>query len=59
MTREKRISLEKYVVEMTGKLNAPVPEKHKNNPTTYMNFVKRELSQTIRKLEEEKLLGGK
>jgi hypothetical protein len=57
MTKEKLVSLTKYVLDLKAKLETAVPEKHKNNPTTYHNFLRNEIRMTTIKLEAAKLEG--
>ncbi len=58
MTKDKKISLQKYVLDLTNKLSAPTPAKHKDHPETYKNFLRREISIVSKQLEEERM-GGK
>lgn len=61
MTKEKKISLKKYMDDMSGKLSGPTPEKHKDRPETYKNFLKREIAMVKSQLDAEALevAGGK
>lgn len=56
MTKEKKLSLEKYKTDLTDKLKSGfVGAKHTNHPESYKNFLKNELRLVTAKLEEEKL----
>lgn len=55
MTKDKRVSLEKYVKGLVQKLADPTPSKHKGHPETYKNFLKREIAIVIKQLEEDRL----
>ena len=52
MSKEKLNSLNKYSQDLKNKLTSITPEKHKDHPDTYKNFLERELSQTSKKIEE-------
>lgn len=54
MSKEKTIKLQKYADDTKNKLQGAIPEKHKNNPETYKNFLKHELVMVNKSLEEMK-----
>lgn len=55
MTKEKLIKLTKYMNDLSDKLNASIPDKHKDSPNTYKNFLKHEINLVKSKLEAAKL----
>lgn len=57
MTQEKQKSLTRYVADMKSKLSDPVPEKHKNSPRTYHDFLRNEIRMGQIKLDAAKLEG--
>lgn len=57
MSKEKLISLTKYASDIKSKLSSPLPEKQKNRPAQYKQFLERELSATNAKIESIKLAG--
>lgn len=57
MTKEKLISLEKYLDDLKSKLTSPVPEKHEASPATYKHFLNNEIRLTKSKIESAKLEG--
>lgn len=57
MTREKLLSLSKYVVDMQNKLDSIIPEKHKHRVEEYKEFLRREIRIHKMKLDEEKMQG--
>ena len=58
MTKEKIISLNKYLSNLNDRINDKVvPEKHKGHPDTYRAFLAREIDMVKRQLEEAKLEG--
>lgn len=52
MTREKKISLTKYLNQCQERLKAPVPEKHKHRPTQYKELLEREIYKVNKTLSE-------
>lgn len=54
-TTEKITALQKYVDGLKARLNAPVTCKHKDNPEGIKNWLKREIEQHTRKLEDLKM----
>ena len=59
MTKEKIISLNKYLTGLKDKLTARTPSKHKDHPATYKQFLEREIRAVSLKLDEAKLEGVK
>lgn len=59
MTKEQLISLNKYLTDLTYKLEAPVPPKHSTHPTTYHQFLRREIEAVRTKIESAKEQGVK
>jgi hypothetical protein len=59
MTKEKLISLQKYLTDLSNRLTAPVPEKHKDSEATYRYFLRNEIRMVNAKLEAAKLEGVK
>ena len=57
MTKEKLISLNKYVSDLQNRLSSPVPAKHKDHPETYKDFLKHEIKMVTDKLEQVRLEG--
>lgn len=57
MTQDKQKSLTKYVADLKSKLSDPTPEKHKNNPVTYHNFLRNEIRMAQIALDAAKLEG--
>lgn len=57
MTKEKLVSLTKYVADLKSRLSDSIPEKHKNSPTTYHDFLRNEIRMTEIKLDAAKLEG--
>lgn len=56
---DKLKALTKYQSDLKDRLSNPTPEKHKNNPKTYKNFLDNELRLVNIKLENLKLQGTK
>ena len=52
-------SLEKYLQEMNNKLSSPIPERHKHNPRTYVDFLSHEIKMTKAKIDNLKVEGKK
>lgn len=59
MTKEKVVSLNKYVQDIKNRLTSPVPPKHSGHPDTYKRFLENELKSVISRLEAAKLEGTK
>jgi hypothetical protein len=57
MTKEKLVSLNRYLDDLTNKLNSLVPAKHAKHPDTYKQFLSREIEAVKAKLERAKLEG--
>lgn len=55
MTKEKIVSLTKYLNEMKNKLDSSIPEKWAHSPESYKNFLQREVRLTAKKLDDAKL----
>lgn len=58
MNKEKLASLIKYRDGINAKLTSPVPEKHKDHPKTYQEFLERELKSVSRTIENLILAGA-
>lgn len=43
MAKEKLVSLMKYKQDLVNKLSSPIPEKHKNRPKQYEQYLKNEI----------------
>lgn len=59
VSKEKLISLNKYLSSLKDKLSSPTPEKHKDHPETYKQFLEREIRAVGLKLEAAKIDGVK
>lgn len=58
LTREKKISLQKYKVELQNKLSdKTVPKKHTNRPKAYFEYLTKELQNVISTLDKD-VVGG-
>lgn len=55
LTKEKVVSLTKYQSQLKDRLSAPIPEKHKDSPKTYKQFLERELKTVTAQLEAHRL----
>lgn len=56
MSKEKIQSLTKYAEHLKAKLSEKtLPEKHKNRPAQYKQFLERELSATTAKIDSLKI----
>lgn len=55
MTKEKKEQLVKYLNRTKDMLSAPIPEKHRMNPISYHNFLKREIKIVEAQLEAHRL----
>lgn len=49
---EKIASLTKYINEHKSKLTSPVPEKHKNHPESYKDYLKLEITKAQRTIDK-------
>lgn len=49
-TKEKILSLEKYLTELKNRLNSPTPDKHKNRDKEFREFLNREIRKTFDKV---------
>jgi len=56
MTKEKLVSLKRYLDDLTNKLGT-TPTKHKDHPKTYEQFLRREIAAVKGKLEAAALEG--
>lgn len=54
MTKEKVLSLTKYLNDLTSKLNSPTPDKHRNRPQQYKELLEREIFKVKKTLNEAK-----
>lgn len=52
---EKITALQVYVDGLKSRLSSPVPEKHKDRPEQYKGWLKREIEQHTKKLEDLKM----
>lgn len=59
MTKEKMDSLKKYILEMKGKLEAALLEKHKDHKKSYHEFLISEIRKTQYKIDEAAIAGTK
>lgn len=57
MTKEKLVSLKRYLDEMTNLLNAPLPEKHSKRAEAYKAFIAKEIKGVTAQLEAARLEG--
>ena len=57
MNKEKQTKLTRYLNDMTNKLTSAIPAKHKKNPTTYKQFLEREIAAVKTTLDNAKLEG--
>lgn len=55
MTKEKMISLTKYLSDLTIKLEADVPTKHQEHPKSYKTFIQNEIAAAKQKLAVSEL----
>lgn len=55
MTKEKLISLEKYLGRMKDRLTMFIPQKWSHSPKTYKQFLQNEINQVSSKIEKAKL----
>lgn len=55
MTKEKILSLTQYKLKLLDMINSSVPSKHLKHPTSYKQFLTRELETINKKLELAKL----
>lgn len=59
MTKEKLVSLKKYMTDMTNRLESPnTPEKHKGHPEHYKAFLRNEIRMVKQKLDDHALATG-
>lgn len=56
MTKEKSEKLVKYQQDLKNRLTNSIPIKHKDHPTTYKQFLTRELEYVTNQLKEEVLV---
>ena len=54
MEKEKVVSLTKYLGTLTDRLSAPIPEKHKDRPKEYLEYLTREIARTKETLTQGK-----
>ncbi len=59
MSKEKIVSLNKYLGGLKERLISPTPVKHLGNPDTYRQFLEREIRAVQLKLDAAKLEGVK
>lgn len=57
MTKEKIVSLTKYLQSLNNRLTSSIPDKHKNHPETFMAFLKNEVEAVSKQLADAKLEG--
>jgi len=57
MTKEKVLSLEKYLELCKSKKTSAIPLKHKGHPESYLRFLDNEIRMVSIKLEAVKLEG--
>lgn len=55
---EKLQSLLKYRADHEARLNSPTPEKHKNHPEAYKNYLKLEIKKVTTTIDKLKLNGA-
>lgn len=55
LSKEKIVSLTKHLVATQDKLSAQIPDKHKDHPESYKQFLLREIESTKTKLDAAKL----
>lgn len=54
MTKEKLVSLKRYLDHLTNRLSSPTPEKHQSHPQTYKAFLENEIRLVSSQLEKAK-----
>lgn len=59
MTKEKLVNLTNYMNDMIDRLKGNTPEKHKDHPEQYKNFLKHEIELVKAKLDDARLEGVK
>ena len=59
MSKEKIASLTKYADGIRNRIASPTPEKHKENPQTYKQFLDRELDMVNKNIETLKEIAKK
>ncbi len=59
LTKDKLVSLTKYLEHLKDRLKAPTPPKHANHPDTFRNFLNNEISIVTKQLDAAKLDGVK
>lgn len=59
MNKEQLISLNKYLIDLTHRLQGDIPKKHKNRVVSYHRFLRNEISSVKQKLDDAKLEGVK
>ena len=57
MTKDKLLSLTKYMNDLVDKLKGPIPEKHTHRPKEYHNFLNNEINTVKAQLEAVRLEG--
>jgi uncharacterized protein YpmS len=57
VSKEKTLSLTKYLSDLKNKLSSQLPEKHKNRECQYKQFLNNEIKTVSAKLEVLKLAG--
>lgn len=57
MTRDKLLSLTKYLDKLNNMITSPTPDKHIGHPETYRLYLVREIAVVKAKLDEAKLEG--
>lgn len=55
MTRQKLVNLNKYLIDLKNRLEAPTPSKHEGHPESYKQYLKREIQTVESTLEQAKL----
>jgi hypothetical protein len=55
MTKEKVLSLTKYLNDMKTKLVAPLPKKHEGGERTYRQFLENEIKTATSRLDAAKM----
>ena len=58
MSKEKLFSLIRYANDLKNKLTDAIPEKHKNRPQQYKQFLEKELKATNVQVEALRLAGA-
>ncbi len=59
MTKEKLVSLKKYLQDLNSRLTGDLPVKHKNRQKSFHTFLKTEIKKVEAKIKDAELQGVK